>query len=335
MKNLIFTIFLILFSTKIFAQCQPDNTLIAFYDEDVKDLALRRINMFDHPDKKKVEIPQIWQDTIWQSLAAIYNKTAIPQRDSVFNMYCIHHDSPNNTSIFREISVSEIWTYDPISFALKTNNPIIDAFLANHGVIFGYATVFNGKILKLTRPINTQALVDSLVILGVTSAFIESYVGDSNKITYRKEGNDQFFDFSLRWGDCQTGCIDGRIWKYKVSNSCDVTYVGTEDLQGGGYPFPPATNCNISTIITDPAPLWEVFTVYPNPVFDKLNVPAFSKKEGFADLKVFDIVGKLIFYEKINSKEVFELEVHKFAKGLYFVELSAGNTRKLSKFLKE
>jgi Secretion system C-terminal sorting domain len=333
MKKLILFLLISFFGTQIFAQCQPDYILLSFYDEDVKDLALRRINMFNHPDKKKVEIPQIWQDSIWKSLAAIYNTTSILQRDTVFNRYCIHHESPSNTQMLHDISVTTTWTYDPITFALQTNDPILDAFLANHGVIFGYSTVFNGKNLKLTRPINAQALVDSLIILGVSSAFVETYIGDGNKINYRKEGNVEFFDFSLRWGDCLAGCISAYTWKYKVEANCFVTFLETVFDSGGGS-APAPTDCNISTIIIDPAPIFEAFYVYPNPVLSTLSIPAFSKKEGNVALNMFDFTGKLVFSKKINGQETFEVEVGNLAKGLYFIELSDPNAKKIAKFVK-
>jgi Secretion system C-terminal sorting domain len=323
MKNLIFTLFLLLFSIKTHAQCQTNNVLLTEYDEDVKDLALRRIFLFNHPDKSKVEIPQIWQDSIWEALAAIYNTQTI-ESDSVFDIYCIHHDSPNYTAINRSVSVTETWSFNPNTLALMTGNPVLDAFLSNHGVVFGYSTVFDGKILNLTKVINAQALVDSLVILGVTTAFLDGYIGDSNQIIYKKTGDQHFFDFSLRWGDCLAGCIQKVIWKFQVDNNCQVTYLGSDYAFDGGYPIPAPLNCHIPDAISTVEKI--NLKIFPNPMEDilKIETDGFLNEDAF--LKIFDSQGCLVLYKGFSdlqntNNQVFSFDIGLLKSGIYFLQV--------------
>jgi hypothetical protein len=58
--------------------------------------------------------------------------------------------------------------------------------------------------------------------------------------------------------------------------------------------------------------------VYPNPTNDKITIRSDSKEIG--EMKIFDIVGKLIKYELINERNA-EIDVLEIKPGLYFLEL--------------
>lgn len=277
------------------AQCPVDSILRQAYERDVKDLALRRIIAFDHPDKSAVEIPQIWQDSIWNGLAAIFNSLNIPERDTIFNIFCIHHDSPQQSALVDEIYISTntAWTYDSLTLHLNTGNPVLDSFLLRHGII--YRSVFAPGIIRAqtARIINTQALMDSLETFPEVN-YTEPvfYAGDANQIRYRTENGEQFFDFHLRWGDCPAGCINRRIWQFKVSSGCTVQYLGKTDQFGGGYPFPQPPLCNISISTGELVYFESLSDIYPNPFHHTLNFRLL--KPGPASLTLSDVSGRIL-----------------------------------------
>jgi hypothetical protein len=74
------------------SSCIAPPVLQTHYDADIKHLALKRIFNQNSPYKDSIKVPQNYQDTISQGLAAIFNLTSVIQRDSVFDNYCIHQD---------------------------------------------------------------------------------------------------------------------------------------------------------------------------------------------------------------------------------------------------
>lgn len=100
-----FVLALICFSSysQVPSSCSAPSILLSEYDVDVKDLALSRILFLETADTAEINIPTSYQDTIWDGLAAIFNVYSDFQRDSVFDIYCIHNASPSYTSLFNEL----------------------------------------------------------------------------------------------------------------------------------------------------------------------------------------------------------------------------------------
>ena len=94
------------------SSCMVPFALQTHYDADVKHLALKRIYYQNSPYKDSITVPQNYQDTIWQGLAAIFNLTSVIQRDSVFDKYCIHQDVSYfvNHQIYVGVDLAYSWT---------------------------------------------------------------------------------------------------------------------------------------------------------------------------------------------------------------------------------
>ena len=275
------------------AQCPLDNVLLDKYDRDVKDLALRRILLFDHPDKSLIEIPQVWQDTIWDGLAAIFRSTAPPERDTIFDIFCIHHASPQQTALRPNLHLllNEPWTFDSLTRHITTGNAVLDSLLLRHEVVY-VSTFFDNTIwVQTPQAIHAQALVDALLLFPeVLWAATADQFGDADRMLYNLVNGEQFFDFHLRWGDCFAGCINRRIWHFRVSAGCTATYLGRTDQFGGGYPFPDPVNCRISTATNDGTSNLPDVRVFPNPFHDNLTVRWATGQS--ATVQLFDMAGK-------------------------------------------
>src|SRR5688572_24541980 len=134
MKNILLASAVFLLSFPLFSQvpsdCTAPNNLVTAYQEDVKDLALKRIRALNSADTSQIVIPAIYQDTIWRGLAAIFNALSIPARDSVFDIYCIHNSSTFHKTIYKAIYVkvdtSYAWTHPWANLTTTTGNTPLD-----------------------------------------------------------------------------------------------------------------------------------------------------------------------------------------------------------------
>ncbi len=79
--------------------------------------------------------------------------------------------------------------------------------------------------------------------------------------------------------------------------------------------------------------------VYGNPVKDKLTFSYSSNATQVVDVKVYDITGKMLMSQKVNSAEgtnMLSLPLNPtFKSGMYVVEVSDGSDRQVAKFVKQ
>lgn len=78
----------------------------------------------------------------------------------------------------------------------------------------------------------------------------------------------------------------------------------------------------------DAKPEAEQFSVYPNPAFDDV-VYVTSELAGPKDIAIYDVFGKMVFRQPLNSARI---DISKLDPGVYLLKLTAGNrvfTRKL------
>jgi hypothetical protein len=122
-------------NAQVASGCSIPQPLLTYYDEDVKHLALQRISFSGSPYTDSISIPYSLQDTIWKGLAAIYNCNR-PERDSVFDIYCIH-DETNLHEIYHYIYVAvdttASWFPNWVNNNITTGIPAFDSLLATYG----------------------------------------------------------------------------------------------------------------------------------------------------------------------------------------------------------
>lgn len=67
-------------------------------------------------------------------------------------------------------------------------------------------------------------------------------------------------------------------------------------------------------------------TTYPNPFTDKINFHFSSSIEGTFKISLFDVVGRLVYYnEKTSRDNTLTIDDLFFAEGQYFVKLTSKN----------
>ncbi|MBI4645419.1 MAG: T9SS type A sorting domain-containing protein [Bacteroidia bacterium] len=325
MKKLLLVVILITCAFKINAQIQSSCTvptvLQNYYDADVKQLALKRIFEQQSPYKDSIIIPQNYQDTIWQGLAAIFNLTSISERDSVFDNYCIHHDASIYlfNSIYVKVDTLYSWTTQWVHMQTVTGYTELDNFIANYGFsISNYWNSLNVAILTTTQNINLLPFCDSIESYsGIVYSERIPMNGGGNEITYIKSGNIRFYYFTLGLGDCPSGCTEFHSFRFQVQNDCSVTYLG---IYSTATYLPVPINCNITTEVKNEKENIS-FKIYPNPAVNFCNI---ILRGGYIQkAELLSLVGRtvLIKYEtNLNN-----LDVSGIPAGIYFLRLYSGN----------
>lgn len=335
MKKLLIILF-ILFSinslkAQVSSSCDVPSDLFAAYDLDVKDLSIIRIIESNSPDTSQISLSQEHQDTIWSGLAAIYNAFSIPERDSVFDIYCVHNESGRNSVLSDQLNIgidaSCSWFYNWENLTIYTGNTALDNLLQQYGFSIDdfhtYSSGFTYASFSTDQIINMTALCDSIEVLSTEINFAESgySMGDSKKsMSYDRIGDEQFYNFRIGWGDCPSGCINKYIWSFKVNYSdCSVEYLGTGQSLGSSQNIPDPDNCNITNTSEIGGNILEL-SIYPNPAKDFINITIPSLVKESSTIEVLSINGELIESVSVNGREA-QLLVEHWNKGLYIIRV--------------
>ncbi len=343
MKNIILAIILVAglnisYGQPIPASCDPLPELIEDYTWDVRNLTLRRMWELNSPDTALVSIPMQWQDTVMGGLAAIYNAFSIPERDSVFNLYCVHDLAPSGIFITKEIMVfvdtSYSWTDAWQNLVTITGEPQVDYLMMNYDlevIDFSNFSFGNMALLATDSLWNVYALIDSLeMIPGVEYCDPNQTIGTAGRIIYNKTGNERYFTFWFQWNDCFDGCDNAHAWKFKVYEDCSVEFLGTEDWGVFGIlPLPEPINCNMisGTKVTELPE--NDYAIFPNPVEDELVLTSRTKKP--VQVIVYDFTGKMIL--KQSFIKTLSIDFSDYRPGIYLFYFSddrgGGSVRKV------
>jgi len=327
MKKTIIYLILLVFSSDVFSQIQSDcnvpSILFTEYESDVRDLALKRILSLECVDTAQIIIPSSYQDTIWHGLASIFNISSLPERDSVFDIYCVHNNSTSNTVIYKDIYVqvddSYGWTSAWTSLTTITGYTDLDKLLSSYGFsIVHYSSLIDVAKLRTDQEINVYALCDSIELLdGIILAEPSVEPGDENRISYDRSGDSLFYNFTVGWGDCNSLCGNKYTWKFQVNYSdCSVEYIGVDFYNGmPSDPFPEPSDCNI-TLQRNIVENNSLINLFPNPFAYSINIE--TPKEGLLEIHSLD--GRLLYSAFINKGKQ-ELNLSKLPVGFYIAKL--------------
>ena len=294
------TLFLLMlfqtFHAQVPSSCDVPSVLREAYERDVKGLVLQRMQELNSPDYGLIEIPQSWQDSILEGMAAIL-QAPLPESDSVFNRYCVHH-AANNPVVYGLII--GVGTESAIAQAWKagntlTGNALLDNLLTTYGfTLENYLSSIGAGVLQTDRLLNLFALADSIVgnVQGVAYAEPNYLIGGAGSIFYDVDqtGN-RYFDFQFEWNDCFDGCDSRYTWKFRVAPDCAVEFLGTEAWGVYGIePLPDPVNCMLSTAADEPAED-AAFSLFPNPADSQLN---FKNPPAGGNWRLLDATGRLL-----------------------------------------
>jgi hypothetical protein len=89
--------------------------------------------------------------------------------------------------------------------------------------------------------------------------------------------NNNFIELTYKygWGDCMSGCINNRYWKFRIFNDCSVLYEGSF-----GTPLGIQENQDTENQIR----------VYPNPAKDHVTIQG----SGIKQVELLNLFGQII-----------------------------------------
>lgn len=338
MKTLVNVILFSLLTSVGFSQvqssCEKSWGLENYYEREVAFFAFERMYETNSPDTNKIIIPQVYQDSIWRGLSAIYNAFSIEQRDSVFDIYCLHNTirfgTPIYPAIIVELDTTFEWTNNWMNGEIITGYEDLDSFINeyNYSIEFVYENL-NKVVINTDFILNPNPFMDSLIFFdGISIAFPSVVTSDGNKIEYSILGDEQFFDFTLAWGDCLSGCTTKHKWSFKVNYStCVVEYLGLNTNNNGGFPNP--ANCNITAVEHLEENISQI-SIYPNPSSNFLNISC----ENIINIEISN--GQRILEQKqFNKQKLVKLDLTNLKSGLYIIKVNTEKELFVRKFIKK
>ncbi len=322
-NRLLFIFLLFLFGVSLHAQvnssCNVPIELEQAYDRDVKSLAMKRMNALNSPDYNKIEIPQSWQDTIFEAIAAVYNATELPQRDSVFNLYCVHDVaiSPISTGFLvgvdTESAIGAAWD----AGNTLTGNNYLDSMLTEYNfTLTNYISSIGAGVLQTDQLLNLYALGNDLAanVPAVQYGEPDFLIGGAGRITFDIDNmGNRLLDFRFEWNDCFDGCDNYYTWKFQVTPDCQVEYLGFEEFGFFGVEeLPDPVNCMLTDIAD---PIEERVTVFPNPFKESIQIKNVAPNQAW---RLFDAQGQLLRTGQVHDGQISTTDL---PKGLYLLQL--------------
>ena len=330
------------------SSCSVPSLLAQKYERDVKQLATKRLFQHQSPDTALVRIPVVHTDSIFGGLAAIFNATSIPERDTVFNLYCVHNITGwpyDYAGYLVKVDTSNAWTTAWQNLNTTTGNPLMDSITSRYHLTvsnFGNWSIGSYAELATDSSFNTQALIDSLLLVnGVLIAELNGIaVGAAGFMQYQYniQNNARYYYFYFEFGDCFDGCDNYRRWKFKVNADCSVDYLGFDNWSVWNpplHPFPGPINCNTFTDVPDGNLPTASCLVFPNPSTGmvQLELSGFDFSEK-TTLTIYSLLGETVYTSAVNN-ERFAIDLSNKAKGVYFLTLENGQQKVIKKIVLE
>jgi hypothetical protein len=195
----------------------PDSVR-ALYREDAARLALRRILVEMEPANQTVRIPEEDVALFYDALTRVYDARDLPARDSIVSIHTF--PDPVMRQIMVAVDSSASWTSVWRRGEERTGNAEVDDVMETYGLrVRAYHdwSFSHVAVLEAEEPLNLLALGRVLERMdGVRYTEPNGMAGDGPDI--RAHVGDGFvrLDYSIGWGDCPSGCIYRRYWRFTV-----------------------------------------------------------------------------------------------------------------------
>ncbi|MBI1288299.1 MAG: T9SS type A sorting domain-containing protein [Flavobacteriales bacterium] len=305
------------------SDCSIPTWLENEYHDDVRFLAMNRIIATNAPAMDSLFVPLAYLDTVWEGLAAIYNVQNMPERDTVFDLYCIHQylGGEATVNLFTvSVDTTYAWTNNWQNLTTPTGVPQLDSILSLTQLsVVNFSPYFNNATLLTPLDLNSSGVHSALLnIDGITEVDGWEINGDGNWLTYSTSAGIRHYSFELACEDCPSGCMGHRIWNFSVTPTCEVSFDGMQDFGGTSCINDPDLQCGYTAIGNSEK---AEFPIYPNPTNGVFQMQL-SDWNGAKDLSVTvcDKLGRRMESLKPQTSTI-EIDASAWPNGVYSVSL--------------
>ena len=177
----------------------------------------------------------------------------------------------------------------------------------------------------ITEASYVNVLATPIVIAGAN--ILNAVTGES--IDFNNLGSNGT-NYSWDFGDGANSSLSSPSHIYNSTGSFTVILVGTTGGCSGSDTI--IINVGMNDILHQD--LGSGFTVYPNPVNDKVTIE-FTRSNAYKDLKIMDNLGKVVFQKEITSGIIENIDMSKFSSGIYSFMLSGNEKTRVIKVIKK
>jgi hypothetical protein len=321
LKTIIFLFFVTINASAqiIPSSCQTTDSILEKLIVDASRLALRQTYKTANTYKDSVRISPSLRKRYLDALVAVYNATALPVHDSLFNLLRIHTNpvpEVNNMNVKASPSLS--WMQELYNNQAPASSPVINALMQKYNMQYSYlqSTLYDVVIFQTDTCLNLPAQAPVYVSQGAISAAPETGYNDVRNITDSLNPNFVLLDFSYGWGTCNDGCDRRRTWQIKVKNDCSVEYLGATG---------PSFFLNLSN---------NRATVLPAVVNPSSRTVILKNVETPLTISLISLDGRLITTGPSTPEHQFNLPVD-LESGFYFIKLEGTNINHMERLLIE
>jgi hypothetical protein len=301
------------FAQDIPAQCESnDSTTLRFYS-DAQRLVLRRAMYDSTAAFDSIHISESNSLRLFKAFLAVYNSN-YPEVDTIFNQLGIHtFGNPNLNHISISADSNLTWMRNIRNGIYPTGNTTLDSLnqvydfknvhFSTHLNTFAYHTAS----FESSQNLNVYALAKHYKSkLNVTYVSPGGVIGDGDDVYDSIYSDRVVLLFSKGWGDCPAGCTERRFWKFSISDSCTIQYLGS---YGKSLPSTGIFKTNSQTL-----------KVYPNPFSNQLFV---ENIEGSFNFSIIDMLGRTVVSGTGNGGSITELS--DLEQGQYVLRIVQGD----------
>lgn len=127
---------------------------------------------------------------------------------------------------------------------------------------------------------------------------------------------------------------EGAAEEFSLS-SCGITYLPVKGNKISGPIAPGKKSMSLSSFDPDFCRIVNKIQVLPNPADQFLNIQIDTRKVLKADLKIFDVAGRLITQQAIEGQKGVKIvhDIQALSRGLYLVQISTGGAQQTFRIL--
>jgi hypothetical protein len=305
---------------RIQSSCTAPDSVKAIYQNDADQMALRRINENRFPAKDSINIPFLHSDSILKVLLAVYNlKTA--EADTVARILKLHAFPKyglKNCAMFADSTA--YWMVKLRNKITPCGQSTIDALINTYNLKYSYSTSgFNASHIvnfSSEKNLNISKMAEMISRLpGVNMVFNGGYAGGGFDISSKWYDDHIELLYQYGWGDCPSGCIYSRFWKFNIYPDCSVEFVTS---YGDKLPNTSIEQASKPSIALQPNPFSNTFTI--------------TNTQGPVHIKIINMQSALVYDAYTQSNELNDLG--DLAPGLYYVQIIEANKNTWIKAIK-